>query len=201
MVKSSFLIICLLAFATVQAQEKAAVGIKWMTFTEAIAAQKADTKKYLEDKKANPAPKKIFMDIYTSWCGPCKKMDSNTFPKASVIKAMNLYYYPVKLNAEQPEPIVYNEHTFINPNPNPVRGRRGVHQLAASILDNQLFYPSFVILDENMNRLVIHKGYKGEMIMSAILAYYGSNEYIKLKEAVLRQDKEQRAKAEAEKKQ
>jgi len=112
---------------------------------------------------------------------------------------MNKYYYPVKFNAEQPGDIVYNDHTFVNPKPNPVKGRRGVHQLAASILDNQLFYPSFVILDENTNRLVIHKGYKGEMVMSGILAYYGSNEYIKLKEAVLKQDKQLKAKEAAQK--
>lgn len=187
MIKSSILLLCFLTSAAVLAQEKPAAGIKWMAFTDAIAAQKADAKKYVEDKKANPPPKKIFMDVYTSWCGPCKKMDANTFTKPSVIKAMNKYYYPVKLNAEQAEPITYNEHTFINPNPKPVRGRRGVHQLAASILDNQLFYPSFVIMDENTNRLVIHKGYKGEMVMSGILVYYGSNEYIKYKEAVIKQ--------------
>ena len=186
----------LILFVTaVMAQEKPAEGIKWMSFTDAIAAQKVDAAKYAVDKKANPPPKKIFMDVYTTWCGPCKKMDANTFPKPSVIKAMNKYYYPVKFNAEQPEDVVYNEHTFINPNPTPVKGRRGVHQLAASILDNQLFYPSFVILDENTNRLVIHKGYKGEMVMAGILAYYGSNEYIKLKEAVLKQDQQVRAKA------
>ena len=40
------------ATITLEAQE-----IKWMTFDQAIAAQK---------KK----PKKIFIDVYTSWCGP-----------------------------------------------------------------------------------------------------------------------------------
>ena len=44
----------LAATATLEAQE-----IKWMSFDEAIAAQK---------KK----PKKIFIDVYTNWCGPCK---------------------------------------------------------------------------------------------------------------------------------
>ena len=38
--------------ATLEAQE-----IKWMTFDQAMAAQK---------KK----PKKIFVDVYTNWCGP-----------------------------------------------------------------------------------------------------------------------------------
>ena len=43
-----------LSFTTFQAQE-----IKWMTMNEALAAQKK-------------VPKKIFMDVYTTWCGPCK---------------------------------------------------------------------------------------------------------------------------------
>ena len=69
-----------------------------------------------------------------------------------------------------------------------------MHQLAASILDNQLFYPSFVVMDENTNRLVIHKGYKGELVMAGILAFYGSNEYLKYKEAVMKQSGQQKAK-------
>jgi len=195
--KFAFLIVFLVVSVSSQAQDAAIAKINWMTWDAAIAAQRADGKKYQEDKKANPPPKKIFLDVYTSWCGPCKKMDASTFKKPTVIEAMNKYYYPVKFNAEQPEPITYNDHTFINPNPNPPKGRRGVHQLAASILDNQLFYPSFVIMDENMNRLVIHKGYKGSLVMSGILAYYGSNEYIKYKEAVLRQSAQQKDRAAA----
>ena len=41
----------------VQAQE-----IQWMTLAEALEAQKT-------------VPKKIFMDVYTKWCGPCKLLD------------------------------------------------------------------------------------------------------------------------------
>jgi len=183
------------ASSVVVFQDPVPPAIKWMTWDEAVTAQKAARELYLQDKKANPAPKKVFIDVYTSWCGLCKKMDASTFKRANVIEAMNKYYYPVKLNAEQTEPITYNNHKFINPNPTPVKGRRGVHQLAASILDNQLFYPSFVVMDENMNRLVIHKGYKGALVMSGILVYYGSNEYLKYKEAVLKQAEQQKAKA------
>jgi thiol-disulfide isomerase/thioredoxin len=194
MLKSAFLNVCLVTTSLVSAQDAAAPKINWMTWSEAIEAQKAARELYLQDKKANPPPKKIFLDVYTTWCGPCKKMDANTFKKPSVIQAMNKYYYPVKLNAEQPDPITHDEHTFINPNPTLVRGRRGVHQLAASILDNQLFYPSFVVMDENTNRLVIHKGYKGELVMAGILAFYGSNEYLKYKEAVMKLNGQQKAK-------
>ena len=35
--------------------------IKWMSLTEAAKAQEKN-------------PKKIMMDVYTNWCGPCKMM-------------------------------------------------------------------------------------------------------------------------------
>jgi len=30
--------------------------------------------------KAKSAQKPIFIDVYTSWCGPCKKMAKDIFP-------------------------------------------------------------------------------------------------------------------------
>ena len=65
--------------ATLQAQE-----IKWMTFDQAIAAQK---------KK----PKKIFIDVYTNWCGPCKMLANNTFKNKDLVNYVNDNYYAVKL--------------------------------------------------------------------------------------------------------
>src|SRR5690606_41789628 len=54
--------------------------IKWMTFNEALELQK---------KK----PKKIFMDVYTDWCGPCKMLDKQTFRNPDVVKYINEHYY------------------------------------------------------------------------------------------------------------
>ena len=53
--KNILLFILFLAIGTVNSQEK----INWITMNEALAAQKKE-------------PKKIFMDVYTTWCGPCK---------------------------------------------------------------------------------------------------------------------------------
>ena len=40
--------------------------IKWYTWEEAAELSKT-------------APKKVFIDLYTDWCGWCKKMDKSTF--------------------------------------------------------------------------------------------------------------------------
>jgi len=180
------LLVAGLAFSG-QAQNSPKEKINWMTWEEAIAVQKKDRDNFNADKKANPAPKKIFLDVYTAWCGWCKKMDATTFVDASVVKQMNKYYYAVKLDAEMTAPIIYNDHTFVNPNPTPVKGRRGTHQLAASLLDYRMSYPSYVIMDENTNRLVIYKGYKQVDDLNGILNFFGTNQYLTYKQALQKQ--------------
>ena len=163
--------------------------IKWMTWDEAIKTQREDRDNFNKDKKANPTPKKIFLDIYTGWCGWCKKMDKSTFIAPEVVRHMNKYFYAVKLNAEMTETISYNGHDFINPRPEAVRGRKGTHQLAASLLDNRLSYPSYVIMDENTNRLVIYKGYKQVDAFVGILSFFGTNQYLTYKKTLSSQSK------------
>ena len=171
-------------------QETVAVEqIKWMSWNEAIAVQKLDRDNFNADKKANPAPKKIFLDIYTGWCGWCKKMDRSTFKAPEVVKYMNKYFYAIKLDAEMTETISYNGHDFINPRPEVVRGRKGTHQLAASLLDNRLSYPSYVIMDENTNRLVIYKGYKQTDAFVGILSFFGTNQHLSYKKSLSKQAK------------
>ena len=138
-------------------------SIHWMTWKEAIQHQK-------------DAPKKIFIDIYTDWCGWCKKMDQTTFKDPGVIKYMNTYYYAVKFNAEQKDTLIYDNHVFYNINPS---SRRGTHTFATSLLDNQMSYPSYVILDESLHRIMIVPGYKKVPYMLGILLFFGTNEYLR----------------------
>lgn len=81
---------------TIQAQE-----IKWMTFDEAIEAQKKN-------------PKPIFMDVYTDWCGPCKMLDKNTFHDKAVADFINANYYAVKFNAEGNSEVNYKGVKYTN---------------------------------------------------------------------------------------
>ena len=67
----------LLLFAIALMISSAAIAqsqkINWVTFEEALELQKKN-------------PKKIMMDVYTVWCGPCKMLDKNTFSDKNVIK-------------------------------------------------------------------------------------------------------------------
>ncbi len=134
--------------------------IKWYTWEEAIELNEEN-------------PKKLFVDVYTDWCGWCKKMDKSTFQDEDIVKYMNDNFYPIKLNAEQKEDIVYKGHTFkFVPN-----GRRGYHELAASLLDNRLSFPSFVALNEEQARITIIPGFMDANSLQPVLEFINDEKY------------------------
>ena len=140
--------------------------INWVSWSEMVELQKQERKK-------------VFVDVYTDWCGWCKKMDAGTFKDPSVVNTMNQYYYAVKLDAEMKDTIQYNGMMFVNMNPNK---KRGVHTLAVSLLNSKMSYPSFVILDENLSRNLIISGYQQVPDLLGNLLFFGTNQHIRLKE-------------------
>jgi len=56
-------------------------------FSQGIEFEPGSWKEVLE--KAQQTNKPIFVDVYTSWCGPCKKMSKDIFPLAEVGKVYN----------------------------------------------------------------------------------------------------------------
>ena len=82
--------------------------IKWMSMNDALAAQKK-------------TPKKIFMDVYTTWCGPCRLLSEKTFKNKDLVKYINDNFYAVKFNAEGNEEVVYNGTTYKNNNYDPAK--------------------------------------------------------------------------------
>ena len=53
--------------------------------------------------KAKEENKMIFLDAYTTWCGPCKKMDKNVFPKSEVASFFNANFINAKIDMEKGE--------------------------------------------------------------------------------------------------
>mgnify|MGYP001085696504 CR=1 FL=1 len=53
--------------------------------------------------KARREKKPFFVDVYTTWCGPCKAMTRNTFSNAQVGTYANRNFVPYKLDAERGE--------------------------------------------------------------------------------------------------
>ncbi len=141
-----------------------AASINWMSLEEAVEAQKKE-------------PRKIMMDVYTQWCGPCKMMMANTFTNAYVIEYVNANYYAVKFDAESPDPVTFQGTEFTNPDyvPN-ARGRNGVHQLSRALKVNA--YPTIVYLDEKANVIAPISGYKQPTQMELYLRFF-NEAYVK----------------------
>lgn len=119
--------------------------VNWMTFEQAIEAQKKNSKP-------------IFMDAYTIWCGPCKMLDKNTFADQSVSEYINANYNPVKFDAEGTELINYKGQEYSNPEYDPNRkGRNASHQFTEFLRIPG--YPSMVIFDTNLNVQDVIVGY------------------------------------------
>jgi thiol-disulfide isomerase/thioredoxin len=53
--------------------------------------------------KAQKENKPIFLDIYASWCGPCKLLDKNVYPDESVAEYMNTHFINAKFDGEESE--------------------------------------------------------------------------------------------------
>lgn len=56
-------------------------------------------------QKAKTENKLIFMDAFTTWCGPCKMMAKQTFPDAAVGEFYNANFVNVKMDMEKGEGI------------------------------------------------------------------------------------------------
>tara|TARA_B100001079_G_scaffold127238_1_gene109076 strand:- start:333 stop:878 length:546 start_codon:yes stop_codon:yes gene_type:complete len=119
--------------------------IQWMSLDEARAAQKVN-------------PKKIFMDVYTNWCGPCKLLEKNTFQNPDVSRYISENYYAVKFNAEGTDEIKFYNQTFSNPNYDPNRkGRNATHQFTQFL--GVKGYPTMVFFSEDGDPIMPLVGY------------------------------------------
>lgn len=99
MKKIIFSFICLLLTSAVLAQ----TNFRELSFDQAVAAAKAEGKL-------------VFIDVMTSWCGPCKLMAREVFPQKMVGDYMNKTFVNIKIDAEKGEGIqiakAYNVHSY-----------------------------------------------------------------------------------------
>lgn len=159
--KQIILVLALLLVGSVSAQK-----INWMTMNEAIAAQKEH-------------PKKIFMDVYTTWCGPCKMLDRDTFSNKDVINFINENYYAVKFNAEGTEEIDYQDFVYTNPNYQEGRKGRNSQHLFAHALKVR-GYPSMVFFKKNGDVIQAISGYRKPHELEIYLKMIANDDYLKL---------------------
>lgn len=117
--------------------------IEWLSFEEAID-KNSEKKKF------------IFIDIYTDWCGWCKKMDQSTFKDEDVVAYMNEHFYSVKMNAEKEEAIVFKEKLYELKNYN----GKTYNELAVNLLAGKMSFPSFIVLSKREVKIGSIAGYQ-----------------------------------------
>ena len=147
-----FIIACLsLGWMHIYAQER----VRWHTLEEAIELNRKE-------------PRKFLVDVYTDWCGWCKRMDATTFSNEEIAKYLNEHFYAVKFNAEMKESLTLGDRTyhFVD------QGRRGYHEVAAILTKGRLSYPTIVYLDEELRHIEVEPGYKTAEQLSERLIFY-----------------------------
>ncbi len=133
--------------------------VEWLTMEEA-------------QEKVEEEPKKVFVDIYTDWCGWCRRMSSQTYAHPVIADYLNNNFYPVKLNAEQEEPIEFRGTTYENNN---LGDRRPTHDFAIALLQGQMSYPSIAFFDESLNLITAIPGFRPPHSMEAVLSFFGED--------------------------
>jgi len=135
-------------------------SIKWHSIDQAI-------------QLASQEPRVLVIDVYTDWCGWCKRMDATTFSDPEVVELMNKHFYPVKLDAEGKDDIVIGDRTykFVD------NGRRGYHEIAAVVTGGRLSYPTISYVDAQGKVLEAAPGYKTADQFRVYLSFYAEGAY------------------------
>jgi thiol-disulfide isomerase/thioredoxin/tetratricopeptide (TPR) repeat protein len=89
MKKTFVILFTLLLYSQIFAQE-AGIAFEQGTWNDLLA-------------KAKQTHKLVFVDAYTSWCGPCKWMSHNVFPNAEVGALYNAHFISAKIDMEKRE--------------------------------------------------------------------------------------------------
>ncbi len=150
-----------LIFVSLSASTFGQAPVKWYTFEEALDLMKVEKRK-------------IVIDVYTDWCGWCKRMDKSTFQKQHISNYLNENYYPVKLDAEQKETINFagQKFKFVD------QGKgKSYHEFALAVTRGQLSYPTVVFIDEDLNIIQSIPGFRSAAEFEMIMTYFGENKH------------------------
>lgn len=138
----------MILFTSLQAQ------VKWMSFEEVERAWEKE-------------PRPILVDLYTDWCGWCKRMDKATYSDERVISYINQKYYAVKYNAESKTPVILNAKQY------KYNAQYRANDLAIYLTGGQLQYPTTVFLSSPAAQPAPLAGYMVPKDIEAPLKFFG----------------------------
>lgn len=100
----------------------------------------------------------VLVDLYTSWCGWCKRMDKDTYTNEDVVSFINKKFVPIKLNPEVDGKYKIDSLTVTGP------------QLMGMLTNNQSTgYPTIVFIYTKNREIEIMPGYQDAANFKATL--------------------------------
>ncbi|MEM6724640.1 MAG: thioredoxin family protein [Bacteroidota bacterium] len=184
--KKSMILLVLLAF-TLSLSAQSGIQFANLSWSEALA-------------KAKSEDKLIFVDAYTTWCGPCKAMDKNIFSLASVGNYFNENFVNVKFDMEKGEGLkmatayevaAYPSFLFINGEGDLIHKGLGYHQ------EDQFVALGEAANDPTRQLIMLRKSYlRGDQSADLLMNYtkalfdIGDRNYRKVAEEYLQTQKD-----------
>jgi len=148
-----YLFAILILFSTsLFAQQNA---IRWITFNQMAKMQAIEKRP-------------VLVDVYTDWCGWCKRLDATTYQDPNIVNYINSAFYAVKFNAEGYDTIIFQGKQYLN------RGagaQRSTHELARYLMGSELSYPTTIFLNPESTPTLIVPGYQAPNDMVPFLVY------------------------------
>lgn len=156
-----WVLVCTLVFSSCNSDLFLSKNVKWTSFSE------------IEPMKGQ---KMVLVELYTPWCGYCKRMEENTFKTPDIAKYMNKKFFNIKFNAESKDAVIFDGKTY---NFDRKATSRGRHELATELMKktNRKGYPTIAFLDENFELIQAVPGYKNAKEFEAIMHYFGDGVY------------------------
>ena len=128
--------------------------LQWLTFDRGIT-------------EARNSGRKILVDVYTDWCGWCKKMDAETYNEKSVSDYLRSHYVLIRLNAESDARLTYNGKAFSE------------RELASAFGISG--YPTTLFLQSNGEPITRYPGYAEAGRFRKVLSFIAEDYYRKVK--------------------
>lgn len=135
-------------------------------FTSTFAQQDKEVTWYTMEEAqqyAEEQQKKVLIYAEAQWCGYCKKMNKEVFPKEVVQDSIQKYYFPVRIDVESDKKIVFNGESMTQ--------QQFAHRQQVRST------PTIFFVDNSGEILGMQPGYMPVDVFNKLLSYVGSGAF------------------------